>query len=92
MLKVSADIRAHSSTGDHAMIGVYLNGSLLGVLPVEAEHADQLVGLLNGATDMWELVQELAEAKGWHGTGSPDCMCLPCRARKIVAKSEGGQT
>ena len=89
MLKLTAEM---IETTNCYMIKLSLDGvQLPGAACANGKDVHEVLALLNGATDMRELVQELAEAKGWHGTASPDCTCLPCRARKIVAKSKGGQ-
>ncbi len=44
--------RIEEKTPDHAVIGVFQNGGKAGVLIVDAEQAEQLVGILNAGTDL----------------------------------------
>ncbi len=94
MLKLSAKLV------DEDTIGVLVNGRNRGILVLPIEEANELVALLNAATEMREIVQELADVIGWHGfccaprPTAPEgcCTCLPCKARSVLAKAKGPTT
>ena len=50
--------RIEEKTPDHAVIGVFQNGGKAGVLVVDAEQAEQLVGILNAGTDLLAACEE----------------------------------
>ena len=51
----------------HTHIDIFQNGGKAGVLVVDAEHADQIVGLLNAATALLAACEQLCDSHGMHG-------------------------
>lgn len=90
MLVLSAREEYRDAMTGYARLRFGANDQPIGYLDVPAEHANKLVALLNAATELWEVAQEVADVGDWHGTASKGrCTCLPCRARKVLAKAKG---
>ncbi len=56
--------RIQSTTPRHAYIGVFQDGGRAGTLCVDHDVADELVGLLNGCTDLLGALKEIAKGEG----------------------------
>lgn len=63
-LKLSAGIRAMSSTGAHAVISVRVDDCEIGPLRVETRHSKKLVCLLNAAGAMQKALGNLLRSGG----------------------------
>ncbi len=53
--------RIESKSPSHAVIGVFQNNGKAGELCVEAEYAEQVVGLINAATSLLSACEQIAE-------------------------------
>ena len=85
--------RSEGRNERHATIGVWQNGRKAGVLTVETEHEQRVLGLLNTAIELLELAHQARgtieeysiAAKFEH---SPNCDCICCQLGKIIRKAE----
>lgn len=95
-LDVSARIEDRGST--HAQVGVFQNGGKAGILIVDAKYADEVVGLLNAATDLLaacklceRIITEIKEVpKGWEsGANRQNLIFARYDLLAAIASAEG---
>lgn len=95
MLKLTARIIEKKALGG-AVVGISINGVEFTVRP-DPEHADQLVNLLNAATEALKACKELdavtflvTEMLNAHNLACPSALsAIAEQARGIVAKAKG---
>ncbi len=91
MLKLSAKIAERYPHG--AIVGIRVNKVQCGVVCAKLGDADELVGLLNAATDLLQVARRARVshvACNCHSTASPDIPCLSCAIDAALAKAKGG--
>lgn len=88
MLKLTAELKAVGNSVN--TINLSSNGKLIGTSAVLKEHADELVGILNAATDLLAIAQRVGNdcCTCWRDA-TRDTPCCCCAARHVVAKVKG---